>query len=56
MATFLNDFTLFFNTIFELMMNFWNWFSSTILGEIIIFTIIIGLFIGIIYLIIQMKN
>lgn len=56
MTTFLNDFTLFYNTIFELMINFWNWFSGTILGEIIIFTVIISLFVGVIYLIVHMKD
>ncbi len=56
MATFLEDFKLFFNTIFELMIQFWNWLSGTILGEIIIFIVIIGLFFGIIYTIVKMKD
>lgn len=56
MATFLEDFKIFFSTIFDLMVVFWNWLSSTIIGEIIIFTIIISIFIGIIYLIIHMKD
>ena len=56
MATFLEDFKIFFRTIFDLMIVFWEWLSTTIIGEIIIFTILIGIFVGIIYLIIHMKD
>ena len=49
MSNFLNDFNLFFTKM-------WNWLFSTVIGEVILFTILISLFLFIIYLIIDFKN
>lgn len=54
MTNFLNDFKLFFNSIFELVGSLFTWLTSNILGELIIFGVIMGIFIGIIYAIVHM--
>lgn len=56
MASFMSDFSTFFNYILAALQTFWNWLFSTVLGEIILFVILISLFIYIIYLIIDFKN
>lgn len=56
MENFMNDFTIFFNKIFECIKNLWNWFSSSIIGEIFFFIIIISLFLFILNLIIDFKD
>lgn len=56
MSNFLNDFNLFFTAIFNCLTKMWNWFFSTVIGEVILFTILISLFLFIIYLIIDFKN
>lgn len=56
MASFMSDFSTFFNYILASIQTFWNWLFSTVLGEIILFTILISLFIYIVYLIIDFKN
>lgn len=44
MQTFLNDFSVFMDLVFDGISSLWNWLMSTVLGEIILFTIIIGIF------------
>ena len=44
MSNFMNDFNIFFNMIFNCIKNLFNWFTTTIIGEIFIFVIIISLF------------
>lgn len=56
MSEFMNDFGIFFNSILTSMQTLWTWLFSTVLGKIILFTIIISLFLFIIYLIIDFKN
>ena len=56
MSNFMSDFNIFFNSIFGGVQTIWNWLFSTVLGEIILFTIIISLFLTIIYWIIDFKN
>ena len=56
MASFMSDFSTFFNYILAAIQTLWNWLFSTVLGEIILFTVLISLFIYIIYLIIDFKN
>ncbi len=56
MQNFLNDFNIFFNMIFGKIVEIYNWLINTVLGEIMLFMIIITIFIGIIYLIIDMRK
>lgn len=56
MTSFLSDFNIFFNSIYNMITTFFAWMISTVLGEIILFDIIISLFITVVYLIINMKN
>lgn len=56
MENFMNDFEVFFSKIFECIKNLWNWLSGTIIGEILLFVIIISLFIFILNLIIDFKD
>ena len=56
MSNFMSDFGIFFNSILGGIQTLWNWLFSTVLGEIILFTIIISLFLSLIYLIIDFKN
>lgn len=56
METFVNDFSIFFSKIMSCMTIFWNWLSSTVLGEIIIFILLIALFLFLINLIVNFKN
>lgn len=56
MAKFVSDFGIFFNKIFECIITFWNWFISTVLGEIIIFIVLVSLFFFLVNLIINWKD
>lgn len=56
MQNFINDFNIFFNSIFGSLISFFNWYKGTILGEITIFIVIIFIFIAIINTIIAMKD
>lgn len=51
-----NDFKIFFNLIFDSVVNFYNWYIGTFLGEILIFIIVIGLFLTIIEIIIGLRK
>jgi len=56
MTNLMNDFGIFLNFIWTYIENIFNWLFSTWLGELLIFTIIITLFLVIINLIIKMKD
>ena len=56
MSTFINDFNIFFNSIFTCIQKLWTWLFSNTLGEIILFTITISVFISIVYLLVDLKN
>lgn len=56
MSNFMSDFNIFFTSILGGIQTLWNWLFSTVLGEIILFTIIISLFLYLIYKIIDFKN
>lgn len=56
MQNFVSDFTLFFNAIVNCLASFYNWFLSNILGEILLFIIIIGIFLYVIRLIINLRK
>lgn len=56
MQTFMNDFLIFFQTIFGALESTWTWLSSTILGEILIFIAIITIFIFVIRKIVSLKD
>lgn len=56
MQTFINDFGIFFNKIFECMTSLFNWFTGTVIGEIFIFIIIISLFFFLINLFVDFKD
>lgn len=56
MSSFINDFKLFFNVIFECLTEIFNWLTSTIIGEIIFFVIIMSAFVGFIVMIVHMKD
>lgn len=56
MSEFMNDFSIFFSSLLNGIQSLWNWLFSTVLGEVILFTIIISLFLTIIYWIIDFKN
>lgn len=56
METFMNNFSIFFTKIFEGIQTFWNWYISTIIGQVTIFILIIVLFYFLINLIIDFKD
>ena len=56
METFMNNFSIFFSKIFESVQNLWNWYISTIIGQVTIFILIITLFYFLINLIIDFKD
>lgn len=56
METFVNDFGIFFNKIFECVIKLFNWFISTTLGEILLFIIIISLFLFILNMFVDFKD
>lgn len=56
MQTFLSDFSFFMELVFSGITSLWNWLMSTILGEIILFGIIIGIFFIIFNLFIDSKD
>lgn len=56
MSTFINDFNIFFSGIFSGIQTFWNWFSTTVIGEVILFIVIISVFLFVLSWIIDFKN
>lgn len=56
MTQFMNDFQVFFNGIFSCLTTLWNWLTSNIIGEILLFVIIISIFIFILNLFIDFKD
>ena len=56
MQSFVNDFSLFFDMIFNSIKSFFNWYFTTIVGEITLFVLIIALFFFVANLIIDMKD
>lgn len=56
MNSFLNDFSVFFNKMFDCVVSIWNWLISTTIGEIIIFTIIISFFLFVLNLFVDFKD
>lgn len=56
MQNFLNDFKIFFDVIFDLTKNIFEWFIATIPGKILLFVIIISLFYFLINLFIDFKD
>ena len=56
MSNFLNDFNIFLNFIITSIGSIYNWLISTVLGEILLFIVIISIFLFVIYLIINFKN
>ena len=56
MSNFLSDFGIFLNYMFNTMTSIYNWLTSTVLGEIIIFVVLISIFLFVVHLIIQFKD
>lgn len=56
MKEFISDFNIFFNGIFGAIQTLWNWLFSTVLGKVVLFTILISIFIFIILAIIDFKQ
>lgn len=56
MSEFMSDFGIFFNSILGSVQTLWQWLISTVFGQIITFTIIISLFLTVIFWIIDFKN
>ena len=56
MKEFISDFNIFFNGIFGAIQTLWNWLFSTVLGKVILFTVLISIFIFIIWAIIDFKQ
>ena len=56
MENFMNDFEIFFTKIFSALTSLWNWLTGTIVGEILLFIIIISLFLFLINLIVNFKD
>ena len=56
MGSFILDFQAFFAMIFSSIVEFFGWFSSTVIGEIIIFIIIMYIFLFVVKFIISLKD
>lgn len=56
MQQFLSDFAFFMELVFNGITALWEWLIGTVLGEIILFGIIIGLFFFVVNLIADMKD
>lgn len=56
MQNFVNDFNVFFNMIFNSIKSFFEWYFNTIIGEITLFILLIGIFFFIANLIVDMKD
>lgn len=56
MKEFISDFNIFFNGIFGAIQTLWNWLFSTVLGKVVLFTVLISIFIFIIWAIIDFKQ
>ena len=44
MTNLINDFNVFLSFIFESLTSLWNWFTNNLMGEILIFLLLISLF------------
>lgn len=55
-SNFLNDFSSFSNMMFNFLTSMLNWLTSNILGEIILFIVIIGIFLTVISVITNNKE
>lgn len=56
MSQFLIDFQSFFSLILVAVGDFFVWFSTTIIGEIILFILVMYIFLFVIKLVIDLKN
>lgn len=56
MENFIKDYRIFFNCFFSSIIELFNWLMSTVIGEIIICCIIMGIFLLIVDLIIELKD
>ena len=56
MNNFLTDFSSFMHIFLEELISVFNWFMSTLIGEIIVFTIIILIFVALLKRIIHLKD
>ena len=56
MQSLMNDFNTFFNSMLTCLSNLWSWIMDTVLGEILLFVIIISIFFFIMFLIVDLKN
>lgn len=56
MNNFLSDFSSFMNMMFNFLTNILNWLTNNILGEIILFTVIIGIFSSVLSIITKHKE
>lgn len=56
MAQFLLDFQAFFTLVLSAIGDFYVWFSQTIIGEIILFMVIMYIFLYVIRLVISLKD
>ena len=56
MQNFVNDFGLFFTMLFGAIKEFFNWYFSTIIGEITLFILVIGIFFFVVNLIVDLKD
>ena len=56
MEQFMKDFAIFYATIQASIADFWIWFIDTIIGKIILFTLIISIFMWVIKLFIELKE
>lgn len=54
MSSFMSNFNIFFSSCLSSLGSLWSWFISTILGQIFVFTILISLFILLIYKLIHL--
>lgn len=56
MSNLMNDFNTFFTSILSTLQTFFDWFLSTVIGEIILFMALISIFLYLIYLIVNFKK
>lgn len=56
MSSFLQDYNTFLSLIINSMQSIYTWLIGTVLGEIILFVVIISIFLFVIYLVIDFKN
>lgn len=56
MSSLLNDYQIFFSSIFDSIKKIYSWIFTTAVGEVYLFTIIIAMFFLILYIINEFKN